>query len=248
MKKREYKYLVPVEFIDDVRNEMKHYVTSDKNSETRKEKEYTVRSVYYDNKKFDCYYEKVEGLQTKKKIRIRGYNSYKKDDILFFEVKRKFENYIQKSRAPLKWEEAENLFSNYSNSKIPFETNTQEYKEIGHFLYNYHVKKLMPTILIIYEREAFFSKFDKFLRITFDKNLRSLLYPSLDSLYLNGNVKYVLPGYFILEIKFYRGLPLWLKSIIVRYRMQRMSISKYSICMGSHVSMKKKFVTQYLGR
>ena len=40
------------------------------------------------------------------------------------------------------------------------------------FLYYYVKGSLNPITLVTYEREAFFSKFDKSLRITFDKNIR----------------------------------------------------------------------------
>ncbi|MBI4721701.1 MAG: polyphosphate polymerase domain-containing protein [Candidatus Stahlbacteria bacterium] len=245
--RREYKYLVPKELIDDIRNEMAPYVQLDKFSETQKEKQYTVRSVYYDTKTFDCYDEKIEGFKVKKKFRIRGYNSCEENGIVFLEIKRKYEDFIEKNRAPLKWNQVRSLFSvcgfdtsakagQESNPyiRIPFEENSKEDKDARRFLYNYYSKKLLPTVLVIYEREAFYSKFDPSLRITFDKNIRSLLYPSLDLLYINEDVKYALAHHFIFEVKFYRScLPLWIKSIITRYQLQRLSLSKYTICIDS---------------
>ena len=252
--KKEYKYLVSKGLIDDIRNEMKPYVHLDKYSERQKEKQYTVRSVYYDTKRFDCYEEKIEGLKVKKKFRIRGYNSCEENSIVFLEIKRKYEDFIEKNRAPLKWNQIEALFSksgldthsqnpvtdSFGVGRIPFEKNSKEDENARLFLYNYYRKKLLPTVLVIYEREAFYSKFDQTLRITFDKNIRSLLYPSLDLLYINENVKYTLPHHFIFEVKFHRGcLPFWIKSIITRYQLQRLALSKYTICIDSHRVAKK---------
>lgn len=233
--KREYKYLVPIELIDDIRNEMKPYVHLDKFSDLRKEKQYTVRSIYYDTTKLCCYREKAEGLRIKKKFRIRGYNSEKENSIVFLEIKRKYENFVAKNRAPLRWAQMKTLFSDqrFGTKEIPFEQNSEEEKNARRFLCNYYHKKLLPTVLVSYEREAFYSKFDATFRITFDKSIRSLLYPSLEFLYVD-EAKYVMPRHFILEVKFYRGFPYWVRSLITRYEMLRLSLSKYTICIDSH--------------
>jgi SPX domain protein involved in polyphosphate accumulation len=235
--RKEYKYLIPKELINNVRNDMKPYIILDKYSEMRKEKQYTVRSIYYDTKSFDCYYEKIDGMKLKKKFRIRGYNSHEEKDIVFLEIKRKDESYIEKDRVPLKWEQLETLFLDRYN--IPFAEGSKAYKDTGYFLYNYYLKKLLPTILVIYERESFYSKFNRDLRITFDKNLRSSIYPSLDSLYNNGNVKHIISHSFLLELKFYDNLPLWLRYIVLKYRLERIPFSKYALCIDSHILAKK---------
>lgn len=239
MEKREYKFLIPKELLGNIRNEMKPYIVPDKYSDMRKEKQYTVRSIYYDNRSFDCYYEKMDGMKFKKKFRIRGYNSYEENEIVFLEIKRKDESYVAKDRVPLRWEQLEGIFLNNGRQKIPFAEGTKEYIDTGHFLYNYYLKKLVPTVIVIYERESFFCKFNQSFRITFDKNLRSLLYPSLDSLYDEGNVKHLFGHKFLLELKFYERLPSWINSIIVKYRLERIPFSKYTLCIDSHIAAKK---------
>jgi SPX domain protein involved in polyphosphate accumulation len=235
--KREHKFLVSRGLIDDIRNEIKPYVNLDKHSASREQKQYTVRSIYYDTRRFKCYDEKIEGLCVKKKFRIRGYNTPEEDSVVFLEIKRKYEDFIAKNRAPFKWDEVKALFpkGGLDTQRIPFEESSKEGKDTRRFLYNYCQKKLLPTVLVIYEREAFYSKFDPSFRLTFDKNIRSLLYPSIDSLYVSQNLKYCLPRHFIFEVKFYRGsLPLWIRSILSRHQLQRLSISKYTTCIDSH--------------
>jgi len=56
--------------------------------------------------------------------------------------------------------------------------------------------------LIVYNREAYYSKFNTELRITFDKNLRSKISTSTDDLFSRHKSVYSLTDYFILEIKF----------------------------------------------
>ena len=112
--------------------------------------------------------------------------------------------------------------------------NGKELADAMRFFYNYHSKALRPTILIIYDREAYFSKFDPTLRITFDKNLRSILSPMKKDVYSNRHAKYAMPGVFILEVKFVQGLPSWMTNIIQKYELNRRAISKYTISIDSY--------------
>lgn len=220
---------------------MRPYIELDPYAKKRELQEYTVRSVYYDTPAFDCYDEKIEGLKVRKKFRIRGYNNQEKDSIAFLEIKRKYSNYIEKNRAPLLSRELGELFSTRKLDKhiISFSGNGKEKRDAQRFLYHYYGRGLRPTVLVIYEREAFVGKFDSTLRITFDKNLRSSAFPTLDMLYEEQQIKYGMTKYFILELKFNSGLPAWVQSIIKRYNLPRMALSKYTICLDSHKVVNK---------
>lgn len=226
----EYKFLVPTAIVSDIRRAIAPYVRFDAYSEIRKEKEYTVRSIYYDTANFDCYEEKVEGFLEKKKFRIRGYNSLKECSTVFLEIKRKLHDFIAKDRAGFQYRELDTVFSGPGVRPQACEHQAAA----RHFLYYYYRRRLLPVVLIVYEREAFYSKFDGHLRITLDKGVRSQLYPTLDMLYYNSGLKYALPQTSILEVKFYRGLPLWIRSLARAYHLQRLAVSKYAICLDSH--------------
>lgn len=240
-KRLEYKYLVPKSLVDAIRADMRPFVEIDQFAEKQQAKEYTVRSVYYDTPKFDCYSEKIEGLKVRKKFRIRGYNIPDKNSIVFLEIKQKYNNFIDKNRAPLMWNQIDEFlfYPDLDKYIIPFSGNGKEKGDAQRFLYHYYSQALRPAVLVIYDREAFFGKFDKSLRFTFDKNLRSTLFPSLDMLYKEEQIKYAMPKYFIFEVKFYTGLPAWIQSIIKRYQLPRMALSKYTICLDSHKAPKK---------
>ena len=70
-------------------------------------------------------------------------------------------------------------------------------------------------------------------------NLRSALFPSIDRLF-HENLTYAMTKNFILEIKFFSGLPKWFKSIVIRYNLPRLSLSKYTICLDSHKNVNRK--------
>jgi len=66
--------------------------------------------------------------------------------------------------------------------------------------------------------------------MTFDKNLRGAIMPSIDMLYDDTGLEYVMRHSSTLEVKFFRrSLPAWIVSIIKRYELPRMSLSKYAM-------------------
>ncbi len=235
--KLEYKYLVPIKQLDALRRDIKPYVDYDPFADRQPEKEYTVRSIYLDTKTFKCYHEKIDGLKNRKKYRIRGYNNGEGESIVFLEIKRKDNSYIFKDRAKIYYRELINLFKsgNLKNKVLNGNGNNHNKAESAEkFLYHYYLNRLLPAVLVIYEREAFHSKFDSRLRITFDKNLRSSVSTSLNNLFLDENIKHSLPGYFILEVKFHQSPPDWLSRVIIKYDLQRSSVSKYTIGIDAH--------------
>lgn len=232
----EYKYLVPVECLDDIRSDIRPFVEVDKHAIDRQPQEYTIRSIYFDTPCMSCYYEKIDGVKVRKKYRIRGYNELNDSDIIFLEIKRKNNNYISKNRAPLYNYNLERLFATRDLDEyiVSFEDNEKHLEDAQKFFYHYYRKKLSPVILIIYEREAFEGIFNKSLRITFDKNLRSRLFQQDDDLRQEQQLKYAMQKYFILEVKFGGSLPAWMLQIVKNYSLPRLALSKYTICLDSY--------------
>jgi len=226
----EYKHIVPKSQLDDLRNALRPWVLQDAFCAARPEREYTVRSIYYDNRRFQCYYEKFDGFRLKKKLRIRGYNIEHPDTTVFLEIKRREEDFISKSRAPVRWSRIREVFPGYGagSSPLPFQPGTREAEAAGRFLYNYYRRRMLPVVLVAYEREAFQGRFDPMLRLTFDKNIRSRLYPELRSLYSDRDTKFLIPGYFIFEVKFYLHLPRWIRDVVRRLDLQRLAFSKFA--------------------
>lgn len=238
----EYKFLVPIIYLSDLRKSLKPYLVLDKFSAVRPDQQYTVRSVYYDTRNFKCYEEKIEGFKFKKKLRIRGYDTLDEKSVVFLEIKHKVQDFIGKNRAPVRWQNIRQVFSDYEHSvHLPFAPGSKEEDDARRFLYNYYRKKMIPVVLVSYEREAFYSQFDSTLRITFDKNVRSRLYPTLDSLYVDRAMKFVMPSRFVFEVKFFGSLPQWVRKTINQFDMQRLAVSKFAMGIDYHCVEKKFF-------
>jgi len=105
----EYKYLISNSILPHIRHDLLPYVNYDKHLQNGNQ-DYTVRSIYFDNRKLDYYYEKIEGLKVRKKLRIRGYNFVEGKNLIFLEIKKKYDNFIYKNRSPLLFEDLNQLF------------------------------------------------------------------------------------------------------------------------------------------
>lgn len=227
----EYKFLVPMNRLVLLRNAIENFTKRD--SYHLGNNDYTVRSIYFDTANLKFYHEKIDGIKERKKLRIRAYNQLSEDSIIFLEIKRKNENYISKNRSPLYLNDLSNLFASKDLSSYIIETEDYERAiKDGQMFFHYMSKmKLHPIVLIVYEREAYFSKFTDELRITFDKNLRYMLFPYIQDFGNETQMKYILPSHFILEVKFSGGLPHWLHKIISELNLSRLALSKYTMCL-----------------
>jgi hypothetical protein len=112
-------------------------------------------------------------------------------------------------------------------------------KDASNFFYFYKLKNYSPVVLVTYDREAYYSKNDSTLRITFDKNLRSMPLPKTSNLFEDLKLKSAMPKNFILEIKFFSGFPDWLQKILQRFELRREAISKYTISVDIHQELKR---------
>lgn len=244
----EYKYLLSNAQLDEFRSSLLPFVEPDEYAAKRQHNEYTVRSIYFDSMNLDDYRDKIEGIKIRKKLRVRGYNEYKHDNTIFLEVKRKFENHISKNRAPLNYSNLDELLSSsdIDNLLIRKKGYLNSEQDAMKFLYHYKKKTFVPVVLVVYEREAYFSKHDLTLRITIDKNLRSLQLPGTSDLFNDNELKRAMLNKVILEIKFYNGFPQWLQKMITRFELQRRALSKYTICVDNHLELKNFIIEKRL--
>jgi hypothetical protein len=234
MLRYEKKYLVPNEMIDLIRSRMSAFVRPDvfTNKSDNGLRQYTVRSIYFDTRNLDFYTEKIEGLIYRRKFRIRGYDQYQPGCRVVFEIKRKIENRIKKHRSFIAYENVDKVLNCGQVSKYVVNNNKcpKAIEDAERFLFHVKKSQLIPTCLIVYEREAWHGKFDQGVRITFDKNIRSLAYPDLDCLFDDGNLKHLFNNHFILEIKYFTDhMPLWARSLVQEFKLRNEALSKYTI-------------------
>jgi len=243
--------LIPVTKIEKYRYERKYYLANNRLEELRARlkpfvepdiftglnefgiSEYTVRSVYYDTPFMKYYEEKKEGVELRNKFRIRVYDTEQPDSIAFLEIKKKVGVRIGKHRAKIPYSSLNEVLQ-LGNLEKHLYNKTHLY-DGQKFLYHFYKNSLSPLNLVTYEREAYMGKFDKGVRITFDKNVRTTIYPQLDKIFGEQGAKYLSPEYFVLEIKYHDEIPRWALSIIEEFKLNLKAISKYADGLESHI-------------
>ena len=228
--KYEYKYRIPVSAIPRLKASLAPFLFMDPNMSGFEESGYTVRSIYYDTADFEFYDEKKAGLKIRKKLRIRGYNRVKDDSVVFLEIKRKDNIKQHKNRAALYFSSLADYLETGDNERllIPANGHGVPAADGNMFLFNLRKSRLFPVVKIMYERLAFFGKFDPSFRITFDMNVRCDPQSRLTELYEETDTRIIDPGYAVFEVKYYHVFPSWLRPIIESFDLKRQSYSKYT--------------------
>ncbi len=224
----EFKYLIPIEQYASLKATLLPFLLLDKFAEQQPSGMYTVRSIYFDTPGFDMFHTKVDGIPHRMKVRLRGYNIGDDNSTTFMEIKRKYEGPILKNRSDAPFGIVKQLFKGAAYDDLA--PQIQNPDNGRRFFYQILSKNLQPVVNVIYEREPFLAKMrslENDFRCTFDMNLRSVAYPSVAELYVERDISYAYPGYFILEVKFNNYCPAWIKPILEEFQMRKEPASKY---------------------
>lgn len=126
---------------------------------------YMVRSLYFDTIYNDDYWDKLDGLNKRQKIRLRIYDTT--ENVAKLEIKEKQGNTQLKRSLVVTREEAQAL----QNSDYSVLLNHEG--ELAEELYNLMTTKMYaPACIVEYQRKAFAS-FTNDIRITFDSKISS---------------------------------------------------------------------------
>lgn len=186
--------------------------------------EYHIRSLYFDTFFNDALIDKLDGVKSRDKYRIRIYNF--SDRFIRMECKTKVGQLISKRSIAIPKLLAEQLIAGDPTGLERTRSGLLRdvYREMK-------LNLLRPVVIVDYVREAYLHQAEE-VRITFDKQLHSGL-GSIDL--FNPYVPTVSPfdhDEMILEVKFNRVLPPYLRDLLCTcvHGAQNSAISKYVWC------------------
>jgi hypothetical protein len=228
----EFKYVLPKNIREEVERELQYFVELDPFVSSTAGNSYFVRSLYFDDPSYTSFYEKIDGMCSREKFRLRTYTNQPHDGTaMFLEVKGRHNNLVTKHRVMLNGKAGDDL-GNDDALAAQILRKTGESPVRRQFEYELYRKRLRPVALIDYRRRPYISKFDPEFRLTFDEGLcftaTDAVFPSSAESYRRG-----LPGFTIMEIKFRYHVPSWFYRIIASYELNRVSVSK--ICSALEV-------------
>lgn len=218
--RHEYKYVCSLDKMEYIRSSVSALMELDKHA--RKDGEYTVRSIYFDDYYNSFFYDNLYGVDPREKFRIRIYNGEKSK--ISLELKQKQRGKTKKDSCSLTAELCEEII----NGEIPdiFAVDSALYRK---FCLQLQTKKLAPKVIVEYDRIPYVYE-DGNVRITFDKNIRSSIECSdflNDKLFFRPIMEI---NKHLIEVKFDEFLPDFIDQIVTHEDLRQNSFSKYYLC------------------
>ncbi|MCC8356767.1 MAG: polyphosphate polymerase domain-containing protein, partial [Oscillospiraceae bacterium] len=198
----------------------------------------TIRNIYLDPDTFLLVRRSIEKPLYKEKLRVRSYHRSGPEDLVFVEIKKKYDSVVYKRRVALPDETVEACLE--SGESLPI--HSQIAQEIDYFRPLYPT--LHPAMFLSYEREAFYERDGGDFRVTFDENI--LYRESGLSLQEEPSGSPLLQkGQTLMEIKTGAGIPLWMTHCLTENHIFRTSFSKYGAAYAQVQAAKKQEAIAY---
>ncbi|PCJ41441.1 MAG: vacuolar transporter [SAR86 cluster bacterium] len=219
----EIKYYLPESTIPEFRERVQARMGVDAN---KNDKSRRITSLYYDSSDLRCYWEKIEGLRFRRKLRIRAYGepeNINDDTIVFVEIKQRVNRVTQKRRIPLSYREAKILCDERKDPENP----AVQQAFINEVLVFSETANLQPTVITTYHREAFVGiDADLGLRITMDHRVQGR--GNDFNLGTSAANKFIIPQHIsIVEVKANERVPTWFTDLAAELSLDVIRVSKY---------------------
>lgn len=196
-----------------LRETMQPYMIADEHGQS------VIQSLYFDTPTFLLARRSMEHPEYKEKLRLRSYGLAGPKDPVFIELKKKYNSVVYKRRIEMTSAESDRYL--FWGEQI---LNTQISREIDFCLKRY--ESLAPRILLSYQREAWYGKDDRDLRITFDDRIlwREKNLTLSDGIYGSPLQQ---EDEVLMEIKVAAAMPKWLIDFLSGQKLYKTSFSKY---------------------
>lgn len=222
----ELKYLISDAKAAAIDRYIRPFLEYDRYSKLQRGGMYPIVSLYCDSPDMQLCRETLTGLKNRFKLRIRSYTD-EPEYPRFFEIKRRINRVIMKSRARVMDEDVAPLLA---GRQLPKRGYTTDEAALNQFQLYTAAINAGPSVLIRYMRQAFENTSENRVRVTFD---RDLCYKMTDKPLVrlggSGWLRNALTdGYVILEIKFTGTFPPWLSRMAAIFELDARSVSKFA--------------------
>lgn len=232
----ELKYIVTEETARAVRQFVRCYLKPDEFAASLPDQSYPVHSLYLDSPDLATYQAVQTGEKNRFKLRIRYYSS--EDEAVYFEIKRRTNEVISKSRAKVRREFVEPLLEGRPPQlKHLVAPDGRQLAALQDFCRLMHRLKATPRSHVAYFREAWMSPENNSLRVTFDRDVRCE--PEFGTAFRTefGEAVAVFGRNVVIELKFVDRLPLWCTELVRSFNLRRGGAPKYAqgvFLLGEH--------------
>lgn len=185
---------------------------------------YRIRSLYFDTLNEGDFYDKVEGMELRRKIRLRIYDP--DADFAMLEMKQKQGAYQKKRSLRMRREDAQQLAAGHYSVLLTY---SEPFAAECFALMNQMCYR--PKTIVEYQRQAFIAKENR-IRVTLDHHIIATE-SCLDLFSPDLNMYPVLdPFNVVLEVKYNGFLLSYIKSAVSQANRSELSVSKYCLARG----------------
>ncbi|MDA0576730.1 MAG: polyphosphate polymerase domain-containing protein [Verrucomicrobia bacterium] len=233
--RHEGKYIIHPNLVPEIRRFIAPFCEPDPNGRGDPP-EYDITTIQLDSPSLALHYAKENEAISRFKLRVRTYGKPGTNPV-FLEVKRKVRGTIMKSRTSIPFDAwGEDLMFD-PHLRLTFKSSKEE---LGFLEFVRLVREIgaEPVVLIRYTRESYFSRNDRYARVSFDRKL--LYQPTrswtnwgegrhwyvMDSA-LAQNKQYKFSG-IIMELKTLSDTPHWMIDLVQHFDLARTGNCKYS--------------------
>lgn len=215
----EWKYYIGLSEYHYLRELLQNVMAPDPNMGAKGE--YYIRSLYFDSFDNVDYFTKLAGIENRKKIRLRIYDTG--TEKVKLEVKNRYNQHMLKESITISRRDALGIISGNTGLLDEYDNNVAG--KVKTIMQN---RLYSPKVIVDYEREAFVYP-EHNVRVTFDKNIRAAFSDRLfdEKLAMTPVIR---EPVMVLEVKFDQLLPDYIKNAVSTARLLNSSISKY--CMA----------------
>jgi SPX domain protein involved in polyphosphate accumulation len=194
---------------------------------------YRVRSLYFDTPDYMAYGQKIAGLATRHKLRIRAYGEDpSQTPHVRLEVKSRHLSYIYKVVVDVAQQDYRDIECAFRQRQMPQPELWNGDDMATEFMRLKHQYNFEPKILLQYRRLAFERREIDRVRVNFDDELIATRDLALLGS-MSGARSLLRYGQSIFEIKVDGALPYWLHQLISKYDLQNQAFSKFCYAVQS---------------
>jgi hypothetical protein len=218
----EIKYLIDVRALPALRADLEERMVRDELQRTPTR----LTSLYYDTSDLRFYWEKIDGLRFRRKLRVRAYGppeTISDESTVFVEIKQRVDRVTQKRRVALSYPSARILCD---ERRDPGVVGAAE-PLVAEILALVHALDLRPMAVTTYFRDGYVGRdADLGLRVTVDQRVSG----RDRDFYLgaSGTDRFIVPPTMsVLEVKANERVPKWFTDLAARHDLTTVRISKY---------------------
>ena len=198
---------------------------------------YRVSSLYFDTPDFRAVWEKLDGESIRRKFRLRYYSidNPESENVqasnAFMEIKHRINNTVYKERVELTSKGATEILvdgkqlARLAEHVADPESNPNLVNEIQRTA---SLQKLQGAAVITYLREAWMGDLDSRLRLTFDSACQAYAPYSFAEAANNRGTSLLDPSLSVMEVKFDRAIPCWIRDVLIDQQLCLQRFSKYA--------------------